>query len=151
MRLLLAIAVTVAQVAGPWLCCCGPARLLAAAPAESHAPVSPASAASGCPFCRHTEPDLTPTARDASPPASPKPGLPAPCPCGGVSLEAIPPAVADRDAIADATAPFALPALWVLAPDVPIPQVQSANLPGTSDLPFLTTATRLWVHHALRC
>ncbi len=149
MRLLLAIAVTVAQVAGPWLCCCGPARLLAATPAG--APVAADPVASGCPYCRHADADPTPAARNTDESTPTTPGLPARCPCGGVAIEAVPPAAVERSVVADVTAAFALPDSLPVEPGGQAPRLVVADLPGTSDLPFLTTEARLWAHHALRC
>lgn len=148
MRTLVAILVTVAQVAGPWLCCCGPARAFASAPTATKPVEVPAD---HCPLCAKAKP--TGDAAEPAAPSNPGPTLPGRCPCCATKL---------ADALAfepsrsfDAT-PAALgffpPTLAALCPtaDVPAPPAIDA-LPGTSDLPFLTADTRLFTHHALRC
>ena len=127
MRVLLAILVGLAQVAGPWLCCCVTARV--ATPAR----VSPVET---CPHC----------AKKLPPPAEkPAPALPDPCPCGGVVMEPAPPA---KPEAATAALPDLLPAV---AP--PTGPVVAFALPpvGVSELPFLPPGTRQFVHHVLRC
>ena len=145
MRVLLAIAVTVAQVAGPWLCCCGPARMfLTAAPIVSVAStVQPRVHAGGCPHCVETGETPGPTEAPVSP-------VPEPCPCGGLAIDAVPPAPIDRETtltpdVSPTPSPFAL-APWVACPSVTV-----SDRPGLSQLPFTPTAVRLFTHHALRC
>lgn len=129
MRVLLAMLVGLAQVAGPWLCCCGPAR--AATPAA----VTPAPAET-CPHCKCKATEL---------PAKQSPTLPDPCPCGGKATEPAPPAKTEPAVAFDLdppafVGPVARPAAVVLLPPV-----------GVSELPFLPPGARLYVHHVLRC
>lgn len=128
MRVLLAMLVGLTQVAGPWLCVCGPAR------ATTAAPVAPVER---CPLC-----DCTPS----TPPTDQPPGLPAPCPCGGKVLAPVGPAKQP-----DALAAFALdpPAVAFAAAGPAAIVVPSAA--GVNELPFLPPGTRLFVHHVLRC
>ena len=137
MRVLLAILVGVVQVAGPLLCCCLPARL-AAAPVERSAPAEPV-----CPHYRpvkSAEPNA-PAERDRSP-------LPHHCPCGGKSLQAVTPKLIEPSSDLELTG-LVLPSL-VLFPVVQ-PSPRPVAVAGVSDLPFLSTQTRLFTHHALRC
>ncbi len=126
MRVLLAMLVGLAQVAGPWLCCCVTAR------AASPAAVQPVEA---CPHCRCK----------SEPPANPAPQLPDPCPCGGKAMEPAPPA---KPEAATAALPDLLPAV---AP--PAGPVAALALPpvGVSELSFLPPGTRQFVHHVLHC
>ena len=129
MRLLVSLLVGLAQVAGPWLCCCVSAR--AAVPAATAAPVET------CPHCK---------GKPTEPPADPAPRLPAPCPCGGKVVEPVVPAKADPlDPLAfdPPAAAFDAATFSRAAPVV--------STAGVSDLPFLPPGTRLFVHHALRC
>ena len=129
MRVLLAMLVGLAQVAGPWLCCCVQAR--AATPAAA----APARVES-CPHCRQKLPE---------PPAEPTPRLPDPCPCGGKAVEPAPPAKPEPVVAFDLNPPaFVGPASAPVAA-VPLPPV------GVSELPILPPGARLFVHHVLRC
>lgn len=125
MRVLLAILVGLAQVAGPWLCCCGSAR--AATPVQT-APVDE------CPVC----------AKKRTPPAD-TPKVPEPCPCGGKAVEPAPRAKPEPVAAALPD----LPAVSVPA-DAPVVALPLPPV-GVSDLPFLPPGTRQFVHHVLRC
>lgn len=122
MRVLLAILVGLAQLAGPWLCCCESAR--AAQPVET------------CPHC----------AAKLPPPAEkPAPTLPEPCPCGGKAMEPAPPAKLEAAAaVLPDLAPVVAPAIGPVA-------VFPLSLVGVSELPFLPPGTRQFVHHVLRC
>ncbi len=129
MRVLLAVLIGLAQVAGPWLCCCVTAR--AATPnASTPAPVD------CCPHCSKALPEL---------PAKPTPGLPEPCPCGGKATEVTPPAKPDLAAALDFDVPAISTSFAGPAVVVPLPPC------GLSRLPFLPPGTRLFVHHVLRC
>lgn len=134
MRMLLALLIGLAQVAGPWLCCCVSAR--AAVPVVAERPAPPVEV---CPHCKSKLPE---------PPAKPASGLPDPCPCGGKA--AVEPVVPAKPESLDPFAldPPAAPACFapVLLPLVPLPPPT-----GVSDLPFLPPGARLFVHHVLRC
>lgn len=133
MRVLLALLIGLAQVAGPWLCCCVPAR---AVPVVAERPAPPVEA---CPHCKAKLPE---------PPAKPASGLPDPCPCGGAAaFEPVVPAKAESLDLF-ALDPLVAPAFFAA---VPLPLVVSPPAAGVCDLPFLPPGTRLYVHHALRC
>ena len=137
MRLVLVFLLTLAQVAGPWLCCCGPSRL-AAAPRVPAAPPEPEH----CPHCPHCPPK--PAVPDA--PAE-TPAVPERCPCCLVVVVAVP---ADK--------PDPTPAdITVENPTIGWPVFVSAGREavrppvGLRELPHLTTSDRLFAHHVLRC
>ena len=126
MRVLVAMLVGLAQVAGPWLCCCVVPRAVAAAPA--------ACDADACPCCQ-TKP--------AESPAKRSPALP--CPCGGEVVPPAPPAKPELTVTFDRDPP---PVCYPAAgPAIALP----VSPAGLSDLPFLPPGTRLFVHHVLRC
>ena len=151
MRSFLAILIATVQIAGSWLCCCGPERLLARL---AHRPVPGMAQLGGdpeptCPNCRKLEeprdlPSPSPTDR----PKPSQPVLPESCPCGGATIEAAPTVtpvlerfLLDLQAAGDSltTSSVTLDAR-PLSPDR-----------GVYDLPFLPGEARLFVHHALRC
>lgn len=154
MRTGLAVLIAVVQVAGSWLCCCGPDRLFAvrsaAVPAHCDEPAVASAAPASCPHCKQSG--------AASKPAPAKPGqprkhppLPDQCPCGGMKIEAVPVAVAvtAEQVLSGPALPAPFPA------DVAAPLTLTASmgvtLEGVSELPFLPTEDRLFVHHALLC
>lgn len=142
MRFALALVLSVAHLAGPWLCCCGPLAMAAAprpVPANTPAPEQDS--------CRHCCP------KEHGPPApvpmpSPKrPTTPDRCPCCGVMVTALP---ADKP-----QAPTA-DALLVIVSSVPsqpfaVASVSAGAVTGLRELPHLTTADRLFAHHVLLC
>jgi hypothetical protein len=144
MRLVLAIVLTVAQLAGPWLCCCGPARVAkAVAGPETKAPPVNDPAHGGCPHCKKEAPTPPP------PSDAPAKGPHAPdrCPCGGVLASVVP---ADKPAVV--TADALLVVVSVEPPQaVPLVSVSPPAVAGLRELPHLTTAERLYAHHVLRC
>jgi hypothetical protein len=155
-RLTLAIVVTVLQVAGPWLCCCGPLRAFVA-PVAVPSIASAASDEPGegtCPHCRrdrakdHAVADANPT--PAQKPT--KPIAPGRCPCCEIKLLDAVAAQPNRDVDQLTAIAALLPVLLTLNPVADIlPAGPTEPLAGTSDLPFLTTEVRLHAHHALRC
>lgn len=148
MRVALALLIAVVQVAGSWLCCCGPDRWLAdrSAPAvSSHcdelavASAEPAT----CPHCQQAEKETNP----AKAPRKHSP-LPDQCPCGGMKIESVPPPVATT---AHGTADV-FPAPFPADPSPSLTLAVSGVVPGgVSELPFLPAESRLFVHHVLRC
>ncbi|MCU0705025.1 MAG: hypothetical protein MUF18_13710 [Fimbriiglobus sp.] len=137
MRLLLTIVMTLAQLAGPWLCCCGSMRV-----AKFIAPAQPAqpSSADHCPHCRkHSAPADTPPSKPTKTPDR--------CPCGGVLTVLVP---ADKPTPAD---PIGMLVVLAIEPLQVIPfDACSPRMPeGLRELPHLTTADRLFAHHVLRC
>lgn len=148
MRAALAIFVAVVQVAGPWLCCCGPAHAFAAVTA----PVKSATeTASGCPICAKLAAEKG--QREAVAPAKPtpySPCLPNPCQAGGVTLEAAPPATLETavDSLLAFVAEigFAPPTIQAFTPIAVAPPPV-----GVSELPFLPPGDRTRVHHVLHC
>lgn len=150
MRITLVILIALAQTAGTWLCCCGPARVSKAFATKDVARQAPApvqAPAGGCPHCKKNE---SPAEADPSPRPEPNPTrMPEPCPCGGVEFVAVP-----MDRPADAKA------VWVaLALDSaefesfcsPVLSLAVASVPGLRELPLLTAQDRLFAHHVLRC
>src|SRR5206468_1686943 len=77
MRALLVIVLTVAQLAGPWLCCCGPLRA-ALVPDRPTPPSVPVEHHDGCPHCKKDTPQPV-KEQPARAPKSPK--SPTDCPC----------------------------------------------------------------------
>lgn len=158
MRTLFAILMTVAQVAGPWLCCCGPALAFASTPSASRSIESPAPADETCPLCAKAKsrPAGVAVETPAPKPSPAHPTAPSPpgrCPCCATKFVDAVATGPTRDADpAVAELAFFPPALALLCPtaDVPAPPAV-ADLPGVCDLPFLTTEARLNAHHALRC
>ena len=138
MRLTLAIVMTVAQLAGPWLCCCGPMRAATAVagPVTKVPPVDDC-----CPHCKKESP---PPADDTPK----KPRVPCPCaPCCSVLATAVP---ADKPSV-----PTFDSLLVVVSVEPPRPMRSVVVAPpavfGLRELPLLTTADRLYAHHVLRC
>ncbi len=137
MRMFVAILVIVAQLLGPWVCCCYATGHATPLRADTSTPVPPKPKTTCCPHCL---PEL---------PTTPAPAkVPAPCPCWGAQLIAVPadkpdlPSVADGLLVQVATEP---PAAWVQLPfDAPA-------VVGLRELPWLTTADLLFTHHVLRC
>lgn len=133
MRLVLAIVLSVAYVAGPWLCCCGP---LATATAAAQVKQAPAPEG-GCPHCKSEHP-----------PESPKPSkAPERCPCCEVVATAVP---ADKPQVPSAKS---LLVVVTVGPPQPLAVVSApaGELTGLRELPHMTTADRLFTHHVLRC
>jgi hypothetical protein len=142
MRLVLAIVLTVAQLAGPWLCCCGPTRLAkAVAGSETKAPPVSDPAHGGCPHCKKE----APTPPSDVPPKGPH--APDRCPCGGVLASVVP---ADKPTVA--TTDSLLVVVSVEPPQaVLLVSVSPLTVAGLRELPHLTTAERLYAHHVLLC
>jgi hypothetical protein len=143
MRLTLAIVMTVAQLAGPWLCCCGSARVAVAVggPVSNAPPVGEPSHG-GCPHCPKDAPTCPPA--DDTPNA---PHVPDRCPCGGVLATAVP---ADKPSV---PTPDRLLVGVSVEPPQPVASAVAAPpaVVGCRELPHLTTADRLFAHHVLRC
>lgn len=143
MQVFLAILIAVTQVAGPWLCCCGPARIASTFTAEVPKQSIPSKKppVARCPHCVAEIP------APSDPTHPPKPVPTEPCPCGGVELVAVPPAVSavsfDLDQLVSVVPKFGAP--FVIEIVIPV------DPSGLRELPFLTTAERLYAHHVLRC
>lgn len=147
MRVGLAILIAVVQLAGPWLCCCGPARVFAVcartdtiAPPES----SPPALTHQCPLCAQSESKPAPAPEK-------KPAQPERCPCGGAEFIALPVATSKADDGPTANVP-----LWEPPTVAPLYSFRVASAVrlddrGLRELPTLTTADRLYAHHVLRC
>lgn len=136
MRLVLAIVLSVAHLAGPWLCCCGPlAKAVAAAPAKK----TPAPEG-GCPHCKPEHPPATPES-----PKAPK--APDRCPCCDVKATAVP---ADKPKLPTADSLLVVVTVESTQP-LAVVSVAVRTVPGLRELPHLTTADRLFAHHVLRC
>lgn len=146
MRAGMAILIALTQLAGPWLCCCGPSRAVAAfAPVRSEP--KPAAPKPSCPHCAK---DCGKSSAPAEP-AKPKPKSPPSdrCPCGGVVLVALP---ADKPERADPSlVAWLVPVSADFVRPVVLTSVIPADYPGLRELPVLTTSDRLFGHHALRC
>lgn len=150
MRIALVSLIALAQVAGPWLCCCAaaqvsaafagklPAKPVAVAPVQPNQPKTAA-----CPHCQKG--DAQPKSPAEPTPASP---LPDQCPCGGYELVAV---STERKATSDEPAVFVaeLPARLAHFPSALSPA--EVKHPGLRELPWLTASDRLFAHHVLRC
>ncbi len=141
MRVGLAILIAVVQLAGPWLCCCGPARVVAAF-ARSKTEANPTPPAKPhCPLCAQSEPKPAPEK---------KPTEPQRCPCGGAEFVALPVTLWKAD-----DGPTAGVPVWEPPPLAPLYSFRVQSVSGADaglrQLPLLTTADRLYAHHVLRC
>lgn len=138
MRFALVILIAVVQVAGPWLCCCGPARMMGAVPAIRKTTVAPVPVSIDCPHCRKSEVPANPM-----PPHEPES-----CPCGGVELLAVPAERPTEMAVAftSTVEPFGFAVLVA-----PVVSQSVASVPGLRELPNLTVHDLLYKHHVLRC
>lgn len=149
MKLFLAIVVVLAQVAGPWLCCCAPARLLAGEfPPAKSVPVSETKEPVCHSCCQHLQDQLA--GQSSEEPNSPT--APEPCPCGGISFETVPIIFVDKDAEQRPvkSQPQFHP-LW-LSQIPPGKCVSHPNhIPGLRELPNLSTNDKLFAHHVLIC
>lgn len=149
MQVVLAIVVALVQMAGPWLCCCGPSRLFA--------PTLPIRAgsepASICSHCSPTGPDVTTSAHVPGQRSSyPRDPVPSDCPCADHAYQQAPAVVSESDLglrpYGETQVVEFVTTAELLPPCLPADIGVIASL---SDLPFLSTAHRLFVHHALRC
>jgi len=144
-RGLLAILLIGIQVAGPWLCCCGPlspSRWVKPKTESAHQEKSGPT----CPHCRTSEPKAPSDAKDEIPKPHPEK-----CPYKGACWEALPASASDSvDSKAFAAfVQFNAHTANNLEPLLAIPLAAKPH--GTATLPFLTTEARLYAHHALRC
>lgn len=142
MRVGLAILIAVVQLAGPWLCCCGPARVVAAFARSKSETLPTPPAKPHCPLCAQSEPKPAPT-------PDKKPTPPDRCPCGGAEFVALPVAKADEFPATD-WSQWQTPS-FALVYSFRVVSVGVAGVPGLRELPHLTTADRLYAHHVLRC
>ena len=154
MQVVLAILVALVQVAGPWLCCCGPARLFGSAQVSIPAAVAQAEPEPepACPHCKAAKQTAKSIPAPAKQHPCPDDRTPDRCPCGGVAYQQ-PPAVVSEAGLDFRFEPSVLVATFLPAAELLLPG-QPAGMGhsgGVSDLPFLTTEHRLFVHHALRC
>jgi hypothetical protein len=130
MRIALAIVMTITQLAGPWLCCCGPERALAAVPTQH---------LGGCPHCQHEPP---PNDHERKPPCGPDR-----CPIGGMQAVFVP---ADKPESVYA-ADLLVRLVATLPEPVGVVSESVQSVAGLRDVPHLTAADRLFAHHVLRC
>jgi hypothetical protein len=143
MRVGLAILIAMIQLVGPWLCCCGPSRLVVAfAPVNPPEPVK-----SSCPHCEKECPKTAPKPKEQSVPKKPLPTDH--CPCGGVVLIALPTEKTDRTDLLLAV--LLLPTSNEIRQPVMVESVTPVSYPGRRIVPLLTAADRLYEHHVLRC
>lgn len=147
MRTALVILIAVVQVASPWLCSCGAARLSAVV--AHHSVSQPVPSTTGCPHCPLCKKGPKSAAPAAPVPADPKPA-PAPnyCPCAGVELVAVP---AERPAEVVGVFAFAVEPFRFAAFTAPVISHAVASVPGLRELPNLTVDDILYKHHVLRC
>jgi hypothetical protein len=145
MHTALAILITLAQVAGPWLCCCGPERVSAAFAVQVDAKSAPPAQkpTSDCPHCKKPESPPAPVPTDSKPLHTPDP-----CPCGGVELVAVP--VERVGEAADLVASAVEPCSFAAFTSTVISHAV-ASVPGLRELPIMTVRDRLYAHHVLRC
>lgn len=133
MRIALAIVMTITQLAGPWLCCCGPVRAWAAVPTHQEG---------GCPHCKRECPSPQPAEPERTPPCGPDR-----CPYGGMQAVFVPADKPEMPVLADLLVPLVVP----FPQQVEAASVTVQAVPGLRQLPHLTAADRLFVHHVLRC
>ncbi|QEL17258.1 hypothetical protein [Limnoglobus roseus] len=145
MRFALAIIAALANAAGPWLCCCAMSVMVGTplpAKAGTIAPVKKSA-----PKCSHCEETPVPGGELKSQPAKPAPAKPCPCKERQVSNPTTVQPVTETATTADVIShDFNLvvgPVEIVLNPEPAPSQVLG--------WPFMTTETRLHVHHVLRC
>jgi hypothetical protein len=144
MRVGLAILIAVVQLVGPWLCCCGPARVVAAF-ARSKTETDPTPPAKPhCPLCAQSEPKPAPTPEKKPPPTDR-------CPCGGAEFVALPVTLWKSDDVPTAGGPVWEPASFTPLYSFRVESVVLSGDEGLRELPHLTTADRLYAHHVLRC
>ena len=137
MRLALVILIAVAQVAGPWLCCCGSARMMGVTAARKTT-VAAAPVSTDCPHCRESEAPVEPKS----------PHEPEPCPCGGVERLAMP---AERPTETEVAFAPAVELFGFTVLTSPVVSQSVASVSGLRELPNLTTHDLLYKHHVLRC
>jgi hypothetical protein len=136
-RIALIVLFAFANILGPWLCCCAPAKLFA-----PRTPIETAKAKKVlCPHCKEAKPDAPPR-EEPKPPAKP-------CPC----RDQQPPEIIAIDVKQHWTisTSISLPFSTVF---VPVPfdfLAPNAFAVLTSELPFLTADERLRVHHVMLC
>lgn len=146
MRLFLAILMTVAQIAGPWLCCCGMVRRVAAPRMAVEQPPTPADTDGCCPLCKKHVPAGDEKHRPTAPDQCPGGGCPDRCPCAAfaVLVPADKPELPTFDTL-----------LVVITVELPQPLAVVSDTPreicGLREVPHLTAEDRLFAHHALRC
>ncbi len=153
MRLVLAILIGLTQVAGPLLCCCVQARLFAIPSPCCTAGHRQTADAPEPKCCCRAKADPGPDAGcGPAHPADTPAGDPDQCPCGCRAGEVILPAVLDPTPTSRAGDLHPAPVFGPLA-DHPaaITTASATDLSGVTDLPFLSTETRLFAHHVLRC
>jgi len=144
MQVFLAILIAVTQVAGAWMCCCGPALIANSFSTNSahKIPIKPSVA-----HCPHCSPPIPEGDKQQKTPPRPASVPVERCPCGGVELVAVPPTV---DVVPLKFDQLVRVVLLYVDFDV-IELVARVDPVGLRDLPFLTTTERLYAHHVLRC
>jgi hypothetical protein len=148
-KLLICLTLIVGQIAGPWLCCCGSARAIAAI--LSFESTCAKSSTKHCSLCKKSNHEHQDTTRNHQKPQTPNPSDR--CPCCVIKFLATIPNDPSRDTEAVATwCAFLSAHTFVSCPTTAIVSVANrAGLPGTSLDPFLTVSDRLYAHHVLRC
>ena len=155
MRCVLAVLIAVVQVAGSWLCCCGPDRLFVvrttqAVPSHCEELAVASAAPATCPHCKQSKSESQPTPAKPSDPPRKHPPLPDQCPCGGLSIEAVPAVAAATEH--ESTGPVLPPPFPAeVYPSIGLTATTGVTPGGVSELPFLPAQSRLYAHHVLRC
>lgn len=132
-----------ANVLGPWLCCCTPERLLGSQPEK----IVCRTEVPSCPHCKEARKAISSSGKPE--PKAPAKAPAKPCPC-----QSNPPVEIIAADVKDSRY-----AMFVLL----LPQFESGGVIETtvisstsaavqaSELPFLSTEERLFVHHCLLC
>jgi len=147
MRLTLAIVLTVAQLASPWLCCCGPLRpwLVPEQPTPTSVASPPTVEDHGsCPHCKKDTPK---PATEQTPKTPTSPRSPADCPCCAEMSAAL---LADKPQVPTVDHLLVTIAVEPAEP-VRVESVCVRSLVGLRELPHMSAYERLFAHHVLRC
>ena len=146
-QVLLACLIGLFQIVGPSLCCCGPVCVVSKSATPRIVTIPNQNAIDHCPLCQAKSEQSTESKNDS------KPQSPTRCPCAGLVLApATPVSSASLEIIQSLN-------FWEQDRTVGLLDVPSVSANAESaldehsvcDLPFLTTAMRLYAHHALRC
>lgn len=146
-QVLLAFLIGLFQIVGPSLCCCGPVCNLVKPATPPSVTIPNHESMYQCPLC-HAKSELP-----ADPKSDSKPQTTPRCPCTGILLEPATPVSTTSLEIAQSLN------FWEQDQTVGLLDFPSDSANAESaldehsvcDLPFLTTAMRLYAHHVLRC
>lgn len=147
MQVLLACLIGLFQIVGPSLCCCGPVCNLVKPETPPCVTILNHESMYQCPLCHAKSEQPT------DPKSGSKPKTPVRCPCTGIILEPATPVSTISFEIIQALT------FWEQDRTVGLLDLPSVSANAESaldehsvwDLPFLTTAMRLYAHHVLRC